>query len=292
MNEINEIIENKRKIKSVKDSRLDIAKEEKVFFKNWLANAFLKSVVLNIISFFVLALSFGLSFEHLTFIFLNPEKTAEFIKFSDNLDNLAFFMGIMFSFFHFLLLSQMTKLEDKYRENEIPLPLAENSLFIDFTTIIAPAFVMAISLGASVFEGLGIGIFFWVFAAMNSIWLVCYLYIKAMNPKSSKKIKSSLMKLKEINKEIESLNKKELSLKKEAIKNQSLMEVLIKKYDQENYKNKEEKIIIKNILNYFKKETKKQLEKQKELSELKDLYERKYDDKIDLKEESVQISNI
>lgn len=54
----------------------------------------------------------------------------------------------------------MTKLEDKYRENEIPLPLAENALFIDFTTIIAPAFVMAISLGASVFEGLGIGIFF------------------------------------------------------------------------------------------------------------------------------------
>lgn len=91
---------------------------------------------------------------------------------------------------------------------------------------------------------------------MNSIWLVCYLYIKAMNPKSSKNIKSSLMKIKKINKEIESLNKKELSLKKEAIKNKDLMEVLIKKYDQEDYKNKKEKIIIKNVLNYFKEETK------------------------------------
>lgn len=101
MNEINKIIENKIKIKSVKDSKLDTIKKEKVFFKNWLANTFLKSIVLNIISFCVLALSLVLSFEHLTFIFLNPEKTTKFIKFSDNLDNFAFFMGIMFSFFIF-----------------------------------------------------------------------------------------------------------------------------------------------------------------------------------------------
>jgi hypothetical protein len=292
MNEINKIIENKRKIKSAKDSKLDIAKEEKVFFKNWLANAFLKSVVLNIISFCVLTLSLGLSFENLIFIFLNPEKMVEAIGLSDKLDNFAFFMGIMFSFFHFLLLSQMTKLEDKYRKNEIPLPLAKNADFIDFTTIIAPAFVMAVSLGSSVFNGLGLGVFFWALIVMNSIWLVYYLYIKAMNPKSSKNIKSNLMKIKEINKEIENLNKKELYLKRKMIKNQGLIEVLIKKYDQEDYKNKEEKTIIKNVLNFFKKETKKQLKKKKELSELKDLYERKYDEKIDLKEESVQISNI
>lgn len=292
MNEINKIIENKRKIKNIKDSKLEVFKNEKVFFKNWLADALLKSAVLNIISFCILALSFGLSFENLVFIFLNPEKMVEVISFSDNLDNFAFFMGLIFSCFHFLLLSKMTKLEHKYKENEIPLPLAQNGFFLDSITIMAPAFVMAISLGASVFEGLGIGLFFWVFVIMNLISLVYCLYIKAMNPKASKNIKSGLIKIKEINKEIENLNKKELSLKKEMIKKQDLMEVLIKKYDQEDYKDTEEKTIVKNVLNYFKEETKKQLKKKKELSELKDLYERKYDEKIDLKEEYVQISNI
>tara|TARA_Y100000588_G_scaffold321228_1_gene352315 strand:- start:17615 stop:18493 length:879 start_codon:yes stop_codon:yes gene_type:complete len=292
MNEINKIIENKRKVKRVRDNKLDIFKNEKVFFKNWLANIFLKSVALNIISFCVLTFLLGLSFENLIFIFLNPEKMVEVISFSDNFDIFAFFMGSIFSFCHFLLLSKMTKLEDKYRENEIPLPLAKNGFFIDLITMIAPAFVMAFSYGVFIFKGLGVGWFFWVFIVVNSIFLVYCLYIKTMNPKASKNIKSGLTKIKEINKEIENLNKKELSLKKKMIKKQDLMEVLINKYDQEEYKNTEEKAIIKNVLNYFKEETKKEIKKKKELSELKELYERKYNEKIDLKEESVQISNI